>query len=235
MPSFTAPTATNASYASTVVPASATATTAATAVTAVTAAADSVSGCVKWFNNKAGYGFITVTDRDIFVHHTAIQVNQSQYRYLVQGEYVELEISHVENDSHEYQSSNVRGVNGGKLMCETRNEMRAERQQGSTVAVTATRPARRAPEHREQQREQYQHREQQQQHREHREHREHQQQHQHDEETSGRRPQLSKSDQTEWMIVPKRRTDTRPSPVHRSEPHATSRRPQQRQPKIELE
>ena len=212
MPSFTAPTAT---YASTVVPASATATTATTATTT----ADSVSGCVKWFNNKAGYGFITVTDRDIFVHHTAIQVNHSQYRYLVQGEYVELEISHVENDSHEFQASNVRGVNGGKLMCETRNEMRTERQQGASVAVTATRPARRAPEHQQHQQ------------------REHQQQHQQqrDEETSGRRPQLSKSDQTQWMIVPKRRTDTRPSPVHRSEPHATSRRPQQRQPKIELE
>ena len=45
------------------------------------------SGRVKWFNNKAGYGFITVTSKDhngedVFVHHTAIQVKQEQYRYL---------------------------------------------------------------------------------------------------------------------------------------------------------
>jgi len=57
-------------------------------------------GRVKWFNNKAGYGFITVTDgshsgSDIFVHHSAIGVSSEQYRYLVQGEYVEFGLSTV--------------------------------------------------------------------------------------------------------------------------------------------
>jgi len=50
-----------------------------------------LNGRVKWFNNKAGYGFITVTDgsqsgSDIFIHHSAISVADQQYKYLVQGE-----------------------------------------------------------------------------------------------------------------------------------------------------
>jgi cold shock CspA family protein len=86
-------------------------------------------GRVKWFNNKTGYGFISVTsgDRsgtDLFVHHTSIDVADMQYKYLVQGEYVEFEIINAETSDHEYQTRNVRGISGGKLMCETRREMR---------------------------------------------------------------------------------------------------------------
>lgn len=102
------------------------------------------TGCVKWFNNKAGYGFITVTDngesRDVFVHHTAIQVSQSQYKYLVQGEYVELTITPSDNDKHTVQVSSVHGVNGGKLMCETRNETRALREEYHQPTVMAQTP-----------------------------------------------------------------------------------------------
>jgi cold shock protein len=86
-------------------------------------------GRVKWFNNKTGYGFISVTsgDRsgtDLFVHHTSIDVADQQYKYLVQGEYVEFEIINAETADHEYQTRNVRGISGGKLMCETRRDMR---------------------------------------------------------------------------------------------------------------
>ena len=86
-------------------------------------------GRVKWFNNKTGYGFISVTsgDRsgtDLFVHHTSIDVSDQQYKYLVQGEYVEFEIINSETADHEYQTRNVRGISGGKLMCETRRDMR---------------------------------------------------------------------------------------------------------------
>lgn len=89
-------------------------------------------GRVKWFNSKVGYGFVTVTDgekaqTDVFVHHTQVQVATEQYRYLVQGEYVEFEWVEAGEGDHAFQAGNVHGLNGGKLMCETRNENRPER------------------------------------------------------------------------------------------------------------
>ena len=88
------------------------------------------TGRVKWFNNKTGYGFITVTSRDageflnldVFVHHSAVVVSGQQYKYLVQGEYVEFQLSEMTSGQHKYQVLHVSGIDGGKLMCETRNE-----------------------------------------------------------------------------------------------------------------
>ena len=94
---------------------------------------DKLLGRVKWFNNKAGYGFITVTDgelsgTDIFVHHTGIGVISEQYKYLVQGEYVEFALLNTpENSTHKYHATNVSGIKGGKLMCETRREFKLAR------------------------------------------------------------------------------------------------------------
>lgn len=90
------------------------------------------SGRVKWFNNKTGYGFISVTSGDksgldLFVHHSSIVVDSQQYKYLVQGEYVEFEIFDAETDGHQFQAANVKGIASGKLMCETRNELRTAR------------------------------------------------------------------------------------------------------------
>jgi cold shock CspA family protein len=84
-----------------------------------------ITGQVKWFNNKAGYGFITVNTgeqngKDIFIHYSAIRVTNSQYKYLVQGEYVEFDLVKSTSDTHEFQALNVSGINGGSLMCETR-------------------------------------------------------------------------------------------------------------------
>ena len=89
-------------------------------------------GRVKWFNNRAGYGFITVSsgdhkNEDVFVHHSAVQVKQEQYRYLVQGEYVDFKLCAVSDESHKWQAGEVSGVDGEKLMCETRLESRATR------------------------------------------------------------------------------------------------------------
>ena len=35
------------------------------------------TGTVKWFNDKKGYGFITPSngDKDLFVHHTSLQMD----------------------------------------------------------------------------------------------------------------------------------------------------------------
>jgi cold shock CspA family protein len=92
--------------------------------------ADRILGRVKWFNNKAGYGFITVTDgsrsgTDIFIHHSAISVINQQYKYLVQGEYVEFSLVSTHGGVHEFNAANVSGVKGGKLMCETRLEFKS--------------------------------------------------------------------------------------------------------------
>ena len=97
-----------------------------------TASAEKFTGRVKWFNNNAGYGFITITDgvksgEDIFVHHTAIVVQSEQYKYLVQGEYVSFSLATTANATHETQSVGVSGVNGGKLMCETRRENKSDK------------------------------------------------------------------------------------------------------------
>ena len=107
------------------------------------------TGCVKWFNNKAGYGFLSVvggtsdSPQDVFVHHSAIQVDKDQYKYLVQGEYVEFALSATEGGEHQWQASDVRGPNGGRLMCETRNEARAARvQHQRETSQTSQRPPR---------------------------------------------------------------------------------------------
>ena len=97
-----------------------------------------LNGRVKWFNNKAGYGFITVTDgsrsgSDIFVHHSSIQVENQQYKYLVQGEYVDFGITKTSSGDHEWQAVDVYGIKGGKLMCETRHEFKLARSMYKTT------------------------------------------------------------------------------------------------------
>ena len=99
-----------------------------------------LAGCVKWFNMKTGFGFLTVVNSvcesdlkvgsEIFVHHSNVKVTEEQYRFLVQGEYVEFDVSNVANGQHSCQAVNVTGMFGGKLMCETRNEARQQQHGG---------------------------------------------------------------------------------------------------------
>jgi CspA family cold shock protein len=87
-----------------------------------------MTGMVKWFNNKSGFGFITVSGtgsfsgKDIFVHYSSIRVVNSQYKYLVQGEYVDFNLVRSENDKHEYHATDITGVSNGPILCETRRQ-----------------------------------------------------------------------------------------------------------------
>ena len=92
------------------------------------------TGRVKWFNKKSGYGFVTITDGersgdDVFVHHSGVRVESEQFKYLVQGEYISFILAETEHEKHKVQAWDVRGINGGMLMCETLNEIRAARQE----------------------------------------------------------------------------------------------------------
>ena len=106
----------------------------------VTSAPVRLTGRVKWFNNKTGFGFISVVGGDdqfkhaseIFVHHSAVTVSQEQYRYLVEGEYVEFVVVSTDSGTHKFQAGDVRGVKGGKLFCETRHEHRASQENNAS-------------------------------------------------------------------------------------------------------
>jgi len=89
------------------------------------------TGCVKWFNNQAGYGFVTATieeeEVDVFVHHSALQTTTDQFRYLVEGEYISFGTTPPDSDG-KITATSVTGANGGKLMCETRWERKQQSQ-----------------------------------------------------------------------------------------------------------
>jgi len=125
------------------------------------------NGRVKWFNNGYGFITINEhkdtnkqednsnqedndnkedndnqeekgqQTKDIFVHHNSIYVETNQYKYLVQGEYVEFDVAPSEKEctKYDFQAKNVTGINGGKLLCETRREYNLEQnkyKQGET-------------------------------------------------------------------------------------------------------
>lgn len=88
-------------------------------------------GCVKWFNGKRGYGFITNVDTgdDVFVHHSGLTVNVDCWKNLFKGEYVEYSLETSEDGKST--ASNVTGVRGGKLMCESNHTEGSRRRRTS--------------------------------------------------------------------------------------------------------
>jgi CspA family cold shock protein len=53
---------------------------------------DMALGTVKWFNDSKGYGFISQEGgEDVFVHHTAIQMDG--FRSLAEGDKVQFEVA----------------------------------------------------------------------------------------------------------------------------------------------
>ena len=83
--------------------------------------------CVKWFNPKSGYGFVTDIDsnEDIFVHHSELKTGENIYRSLTTGEYVEFVLK--TDDSGKTTATEVSGIGGGPLMCETVDRNMKER------------------------------------------------------------------------------------------------------------
>ena len=110
-----------------------------------------ITGMVKWFNNKSGFGFIKVCGdgefggKDIFVHYSSIRVTNSQYKYLVQGEYVDFLLVRSEKDKHEYHATDITGVSNGPILCETRSQATTTDKSGNKYKSILVRPT--SPDH----------------------------------------------------------------------------------------
>lgn len=101
-------------------------------------------GQVKWFQDKKGWGYLTVVTgdekgQDVFVHHTGIVPIIDTYRTLHKGEYVQFDksvrrggggggggadgddgISMNQDAPCMYHATNVTGIAGGPLMCDVK-------------------------------------------------------------------------------------------------------------------
>jgi CspA family cold shock protein len=89
-------------------------------------------GMVKWFDNHAGYGFISYgnDDNDVFCHYSNVnRPNENTFRTLTKGEYVEFELQKCteENKLDKDQAVNISGLNGGPLLSESNPHLHRRR------------------------------------------------------------------------------------------------------------
>jgi len=93
-----------------------------------------VTGTVKWFSNKKGFGFISPTspncptEEEIFVHQTSI-FSDGAYRTLTENAEVEFEVE-KEAESGKYKAINVTAPGGGSIKPPTRERRRNDGRRG---------------------------------------------------------------------------------------------------------
>ena len=93
--------------------------------------AERVSGRVKWFDNRKGYGFVNRTsdNAEVFVHHSGLKSANGVFRTLYPGEYVEFDIHHDSQTNRDFAVA-VTGVAGGPLLCENQETRLTVRRAG---------------------------------------------------------------------------------------------------------
>uniref|UniRef100_A0A7S2WBG2 CSD domain-containing protein n=1 Tax=Mucochytrium quahogii TaxID=96639 RepID=A0A7S2WBG2_9STRA len=76
-----------------------------------TSAFSTISGRVKWFDQKKGYGFIEPEngEEDVFVHFSSISQENDEFRTLEENEPVEFEVS-VDDRTNKKKATNVTRV-----------------------------------------------------------------------------------------------------------------------------
>lgn len=85
--------------------------------------ASTYTGQIKWYSRSKKYGFVTLlgkngNGKEVLIHQSVIPISDVNFRYLVTGEYVEVELEKSKNPQHEFQVSKVTGIYGGTLMAE---------------------------------------------------------------------------------------------------------------------
>jgi len=88
---------------------------------------DKNTACVKWFNPRSGFGFVTdiKSNEDVFVHHSELVAPENVYRTLTTGEYISY--STTQDGEGKVTATDVTGVGGGPLLCESAAKNAEER------------------------------------------------------------------------------------------------------------